>query len=138
MPIEYEIANDPEDPEDPGDGKGFHFLIKGFDPTLPAEHDAGSAHGKSVPLYITGTWATKAGLEALLKVQMDKAPIVGKDDDDNDVLGKTPREVLAAWIAKQIAILPVTKAILPTKNVTETDEEGNKTSHEVTDRKVTL
>ena len=143
MSIEYEISNDPQDK---GDGKGFKFLVKGFDPALPASHDAGSAHGKSVPLYITETWTTRAERDALLKVQMDKAPIIGQDDDGNDILGRAPREVLAAWIAKQIGKPAVKTVTLPTKDVPrtiiETNDEGNEISREVmetvTDRKVNI
>ncbi len=156
MSIEYEIANDPKDE---GDGKGYKFLVKGFDPALPAEHDAGSAHGKSVPLYITKTGATRAKRDALLKVQMDKVPVISaalaeiKDGDGNvtspalpEVLGMSPRQVIAAWIAKQIGKPAVKMAVLPTKDVprtiTEKDEDGKEVSREimekVTDRKVAL
>ena len=130
MLIEYEIANDPQDL---GDGKGFKFLVKGYDPALPAEHVAGSAHGKSVPLYITGPWATNAERDALLKVQMDKVPVLAaavvevKDSDGNittpaspEVLGKSPRQALAAWITTQItkpAVQRVTSATVEDRKV---------------------
>jgi len=156
MTIEYEIANHPEDH---GDGKGFKYILKGYDPALPAEHNAGSAHGKGAPLYITGTWTTWAERDLLLKAAMDKVPVITaavaevKDGEGNvttpaspEILGKSPRQKVEAWIAKQIALPAVTKATLPTKDatrtVTETDKKGKETSREVTekvtDRKVSI
>lgn len=107
MAHDFELVGDPIQHFD---GRGCEFVV------LIVEGDL--KHGETVYCKTDHTHS-KACAIALMKAK----PVIGKDKDDKDILGKSKKEIAEEWLAAQKGPQKPQALALPTKKETRDGKE---------------